>query len=411
MADEIDDTGGPVAGDMSTQIDVLKEDPKSEETPPSTEETEIEPTEEEEGVLGEKEEEEEEEKDEDEEEEEEEEEEPKSATPDILPNRPSFKEIQAKFPNIFKEFPELRNVYFREKAFSDLFPSVADAKDASEKLGAMNELESQVMSGQSFGILEAIGDRTTLRKFAMGFLPTLLMKDKDVYIEATKPVLINIIRNVYAAGVQAKDENLKNSAHRLSMHYFQSAQIPEFEKTGPKEDDPERQSLEEEKRQFYGRIEGEFRNDAFSSAERSFKKEIEHSLDPNNVLTPFLRNALIKTVYEETGEALEEDGTHMAMMQSLWEKAKRAGFPREFKARIVNAYLGRARALMPAIRRKRLAEALGKQDGGTPEKIQPEKKIIPSGGTPVKRTGPVRSVKEARARGMSPLDVLKEGSR
>src|SRR5437763_300329 len=44
--------------------------------------------------------------------------------------RPTFKDIKAKYPNLFKDFPDLRDMVFRERDYSELFPTVEDAKEA-----------------------------------------------------------------------------------------------------------------------------------------------------------------------------------------------------------------------------------------------------------------------------------------
>src|SRR5690349_5181558 len=49
-----------------------------------------------------------------------------------LHERPTFAQIKAKYPDILKDFPSLRSIYYREQQFSDLLPTPADAKEAAE---------------------------------------------------------------------------------------------------------------------------------------------------------------------------------------------------------------------------------------------------------------------------------------
>src|SRR6516225_9215499 len=44
--------------------------------------------------------------------------------------RPPISAIKEKYPNFFKDFPELKESYFREMRFTELFPTVEDAKEA-----------------------------------------------------------------------------------------------------------------------------------------------------------------------------------------------------------------------------------------------------------------------------------------
>ena len=58
--------------------------------------------------------------DEAEDESEEEEDEPKVTYYD----RPTVKQIKDKYPDFFKSFPQLRDMYFRESEFSKVFPTI-----------------------------------------------------------------------------------------------------------------------------------------------------------------------------------------------------------------------------------------------------------------------------------------------
>src|SRR5437660_282354 len=47
---------------------------------------------------------------------------------------PQFKEITKKYPNFFKDFPNLRHAFFREKEYSEIFSTVDEAKEAQEDI-------------------------------------------------------------------------------------------------------------------------------------------------------------------------------------------------------------------------------------------------------------------------------------
>src|SRR5271169_344060 len=64
-------------------------------------------------------------------EEEEDEEEEQVEDEGLGKDRPTFKEINAKFPTLFKDFPGLKHAFFKEREYSALFPTVEDAKVAA----------------------------------------------------------------------------------------------------------------------------------------------------------------------------------------------------------------------------------------------------------------------------------------
>ena len=43
------------------------------------------------------------------------------------------KEILTKYPNLFKDFPYLEKAYYREQQFTEIYPTIDDARAASEK--------------------------------------------------------------------------------------------------------------------------------------------------------------------------------------------------------------------------------------------------------------------------------------
>src|SRR6266404_1233667 len=45
-------------------------------------------------------------------------------------DRPTLKAIKEKYPNLFKDFPQLRDGYFRELQYTAIFPTIEDAKEA-----------------------------------------------------------------------------------------------------------------------------------------------------------------------------------------------------------------------------------------------------------------------------------------
>ena len=65
-------------------------------------------------------------------------------------------------------------------------------------------------------------------------------------------------------------------------------------------------------------------------------------------------------ILKRVNEVLSSDERHMAAMRSMWEKAERSGFSAEWRNRIRNYYLSRAKAILPGIRAKAKSEATHK---------------------------------------------------
>src|ERR1700734_523018 len=186
--------------DLGTEDDVVKESatigddvetPEEEETEDTTEQKE------------------------DEEVESESEEEPEEEPVKIPYDRPTVKEMNEKFPGLFKEFPGLKEAFFREAQFTKLFPTVDDAQEAFNDNEAFNSLSDSALSGDPVPLIDSIekADKKALEVFSAGFLPALYKKSPEVYSTVLAPILQNLVRQFYQSG---KDDNIKNAAIHLA---------------------------------------------------------------------------------------------------------------------------------------------------------------------------------------------------
>src|SRR5207249_907871 len=89
-----------------------------------------------------------------------------------------FKDVTKKYPNLFKDFPNLRHIFFHEKEYREIFPSVEEAKEAVEELNGLRELETALTSGTQQDVealidsFKELGDNV-IPNFANNFLPSL----------------------------------------------------------------------------------------------------------------------------------------------------------------------------------------------------------------------------------------------
>ena len=88
-------------------------------------------------------------------------------------------------------------------------------------------------------------------------------------------------------------------------------------------------------------------------------KEGKSRIDPEGVFSDFIKNSIIDKVMTEVQDQMQSDRDHIRYMDSLWAKAKKAGYTGDWKSSIISAYLARAKSLVPAIRSRLVSEALG----------------------------------------------------
>src|SRR4030095_10511453 len=93
------------------------------------------------------------------------------------------REILKKYPNLFKEFPYLEKAYYREQQFTELLPTIDDAKAAVEKSQILDRFEGDLMSGNAETVLKAVqaSNPKAFLKIVDDYLPTLAKVDEKAY--------------------------------------------------------------------------------------------------------------------------------------------------------------------------------------------------------------------------------------
>lgn len=300
----------------------------------------------------------------------EEEEQPESL--DLHPfDRPTIKQLNEIYPDLFKKFPSLREMYFREAEYSKLFPTVDDAREANENNTAFNSIREDIFNGNGskfFNAIKEVGEGN-LEKFSSHLLPVLYQVHPQSFWRAANPLVEDIARNMFNKGVKDNNEDLQNAAKYLADYFFGSTEIAEGKKTSIVKDevDPklseERTKFENEKETaFRGSIERDVRGKLLSMIEGKDPKTGKSRLDPDEVFSSFIKSTIIEHIITDLGSQLTSDKNHIRFMDSLWDKSRRNGRTDADKARIISAYLARAKSLIPTLRSKYVSEALGRSE-------------------------------------------------
>lgn len=322
--------------DSVVNVDDIFEEKEEEKEPEKEEETEEEETEEKE-------------------EEEEDKEEDKEQT-EVL-TRVELKDVTKKFPTLFKEFPELREAFFREQKFTELFATIEEANKVIEDADAYNELASAVMSGNTERLLSEIkeNDSKAVKKFATNFLPTLHKMDGDLFLDVVSPVIDSYIKSVYNKGKQANTEEerkqLVNAAMIVRRAIFggeykdiegvSDSIIKKSDKSeeDKKDDEDKNRNLQAK----YTALVQEVSNSCYGLLD----KEIEKGFPD---LKGRAKSMAVKAVKDLVGEEMEKDKAHLERMNRLWQREQRNGFSGTLKSSFTTTFLSKAKTLIPKYR-------------------------------------------------------------
>lgn len=272
-----------------------------------------------------------------------------------------YQQIKKTSPELFKKIPELKKVIFREQAFTELFPTIDDAKVASESLEIYNQLQTDIISGDSEKLLSALDkiDREgdvkgkSLQEFAANFIPTLEKVSKDLYLGILYPEFKKMLR----AATKSGNKTLSQSAENINWFIF-------GEDGGTEKDAGLKAKVKDEREESFSKRERELENRLFNGfmqdtagVTKGRTLRFISSAFKDSGLSEWQQKKLTDDIFARLDISLSRDVRHMGQINQLYKEARRAGFTSEYKDRIVNTYLSRAKLLIPKIRQAVLSEA------------------------------------------------------
>jgi hypothetical protein len=271
--------------------------------------------------------------------------------------RPSWKEIKEKYPEIAKN-KEFREVYFREKAFSEIFPTVEDAKEAGEKARVLEVFDASLIDGDPSYLVQNLSPKS-LEGFTNKVLPALRNLNKDLFLKATAPVLVDIVNNIHEHALTKGDKNLETSVLNICNWLFGDFKIPP--RMGGRVDpevEREKKTLQQERANLLLGQRKEFTGKVERSIGRQLTKLVSEGLGIDN---EFVASSIVKETIDKVKSTIYSDKDFIARVQSIYAQAERAGYSPEYATRVVSAYLGRAKGIALKARAELKASALRKQ--------------------------------------------------
>lgn len=299
------------------------------------------------------------------------------------------REILKKYPQLFKDFPYLEKAYYREQQFTELLPTIEDAKTAVEAKQILDKFEGEIMGGSTETVLKAVKEEnpTSFYRIVDDYLPTLARVDEKAYFH----VLGNVTKHTIVAMVQeAKAQNneaLQNAAQILNQFVFGSSNFSPPTKLSQEqrpEDKGKEQQITAREQQFVRQQFDFARGDLNTRVNNVLKNTIEANIDPKKSMTDYVRKTASRDAMEQLEGLMARDSRFRALTDKLWEKAFEEGFTKEATDRIRSAFVSKAKTLLPSVIKKARIDALkgmGKRVKEDSEEETPNKGPV-AGGRP-----------------------------
>jgi hypothetical protein len=273
------------------------------------------------------------------------------------------KEILKKYPNLFKDFPYLEKAYYREQQFTEIVPTLEDAREAVRSKQTLDRFEQELMGGNVQTIFKAVKDEdpNSFYRIVDNLLPMLASVDEAAYHH----LLGNNIKHTITAMVQearrSNNEVLLSAAQILNQFTFGTSDfVPpsKLSKEAEKQDDPKENQLSQREKEFTQRQFTIAKESLNTRLNNTLKATIEAHIDPRGSMGEFVKKAAIRQVTEELNNLISKDSRFRVITDKLWAAAHKANYDKESMDRIRSAYLSKSKTLLAPVIKKARNEAL-----------------------------------------------------
>lgn len=333
----------------------------------------------------------------------------------VVPTRK--KEILAKYPTLFKDFPYLEKAYYREQKYAELLPTIADAETAIEKANLLDQFETQLSEGSTLEILKNVkkNDEDAFLRIVDNYLPNLEAVSPDAYYH----IVGNIIKHTIATMVGEKDDDLTIAAQVLNKYIFGKDKYEpptRLSKAETKEKNSREEEISERERAFNERQFKTVQSDLNTRVNNILKSTIDKNIDPKSTMTDYVRKHATSEAMDNLEELVSQDTRFMNLLDKLWERAIKNNMDSDSVDKIRSAYLSKSKTLLQSVIKKARNDALrglGKRVTDDNDDTKDRKGHLPVGNTR-SSTSSLNSGKtdkdKARAipKGMSSLDYLNQ---
>lgn len=300
------------------------------------------------------------------------------------------KEILAKYPDIFKDFPYLEKAYYRERAYTEILPTIEDAKIAVEKSERLDTYEAEIMGGSTETLLQAVlnTDKESFAKVVDNYLPTLYKVDESAYYHTIGNVIKHTIMTMVRDGKETGTDELLQAADVVNQYIFGTKQFtpPQRLSKGEVKDASKEAEADEREVQFVERQFNVAKDTVTNKTDNILKSTIDKNIDPNESMTEYVRKHAVSEAFDTLENVISEDTRFRTVLDKLWERAFNDDFSTESMDRIKSAYLSKAKTLLPAIIKKARNDALRGLGKRVREDDSDDSKKDKKGPLPVGRT-------------------------
>lgn len=272
---------------------------------------------------------------------------------------PKRKELLAKYPKIFKDFPYLNNLLYRDREIRERFGSFDDIEEFQTKASRLDEFAGDLEKGSIENTIKMIKgfNEKAYNKLVDDYLPTLFRVDKEAYREVSLNVINQAVREMANRAREDGDEDLLKIAAGLNKHFFGSTTL-KAPTTRASVNDKSEDETDIKQREFLKQRYESTESDLQKRVDNTLKATIEKYIDPQNEMTAYLKKNAVKDALALITKNVSNDAGFRRTLDKLWKDSFTHNFDDRTTKRIRSAYLGRAKQVLKAAITKSRAKAL-----------------------------------------------------
>jgi hypothetical protein len=321
-------------------------------------------------------------------------------------------EILKKYPQLFKDFPYLEKAYYREQQYTEILPTINDAKEAVNKASILDNVDDDINNGDLEKILLATKEGKGYNKLIDNYLPLLAKIDEKAYHHVIGNTIKHTIIAMVRESRRSNNEALQASAQILNQFVFGSSEFEDPKQLSTditKVNTTREDEFEQKKKDFTQQKFNSANDDLNTRVNNVFKATIDANIDPKDSMSEYVKRNAVRESLESLESLISQDKRFSILVDKLWENASQNDFNKESLDKIRSAFTSKAKTLLPSVIKKARNDALK----GMGKRVEEDKAERPTFSSSSTKHDQPRS-KEALAskdgkgltKGMSSLDFL-----
>jgi hypothetical protein len=273
---------------------------------------------------------------------------------------PRKKEILKEYPELFKKFPFLEKMMYRDRQYNELFGSFDDAKEIAERSEVFSSFENQLLAGNTAEILKEVKetDKKAFDTIVDDYLPTLAKVDKEAYFHVVGNLNRRLIMEMVQEANDTNNDDLKQAALLVNQFVFGTSKFTAPTARVEKKTDDAKDEVEQERLAFVKERFESARDELQTKVDNVLRSTISDYIDPKQIMTAYVKKNAVTDAMRILSNSIASDSSVVKNLDTLWRTAFNTKFSKDSLSKIQSFYLSKAKGNLKNAILKARAEAL-----------------------------------------------------